>query len=346
MTKPNSGVTSRIPGGLMATEIGEQPAVLASMLREGKAQITDAAERIARAAPRFVLFAARGTSDHAALYAKYLTEIRMGRPAGLASLSSMTVYRARPDLSDVLFVAVSQSGGSPDLIESLTAARACGALTLAVTNDPSSPLATAAEIEVDVRAGRESAVAATKTYTAELLALFLLFGGPGAAGRAGGLADAAAQTLSTDAVARVADHYRTATRLVTTARGYSYPTAREAALKLMETSYLSAQAFSAADLLHGPMAMVDADVPVIAVTAPGRGGAAMTPVIERLAANGVDVLRVGSDDGLPLASDGIDEELLPILEILPLQQLAWRVALDRGHDPDRPRGLAKVTKTW
>jgi glucosamine--fructose-6-phosphate aminotransferase (isomerizing) len=346
MTRSEAGPTRPEPGALMAAEIAEQPAVLASMLRDGAEQTAEAVERITRAAPRFVVFAARGTSDHAALYAKYLTEIKLGLPAGLASLSSMTVYHARPDLSDVLFVAVSQSGGSPDLIESLSAARECGALTLAVTNDPSSPLAAAADIEVAVRAGREVAVAATKTYTAELLALFLLFGGRGAAGRAAGLSDAAAQTLASDAVAEVAGRYRTASRLVTTARGYSYPTAREAALKLMETSYLSAQAFSGADLLHGPMAMVDADVPVIAVTPPGRGGAAMSAVVERLVGNGVDVLCVGSTGGLPIAADGIDEELLPILDILPLQQLAWRVALDRGLDPDRPRGLTKVTKTW
>ena len=299
-----------------------------------------------RAAPRFVVFAARGTSDHAALYAKYLTEIRLGLPAGLASLSSMTVYGARPDLADVLFVSVSQSGGSPDLIDSLTAARAGGALTMAVTNDPSSPLAAAAEIHVDVRAGRESAVAATKTYTAELLTLYMLFGGPDATSRAAAVPDAAARTLACTTVEPAAARYRTSTRLVTTARGYSYATAREAALKLMETSYLGAQAFSAADLLHGPMAMVDAGVPVIAVTSPGRGGAAMKPVVDRLAASGVDVLRVGSPDGLDIAADGIAEELLPILEILPLQRLAWRLALDRGADPDRPRGLAKVTKTW
>jgi glucosamine--fructose-6-phosphate aminotransferase (isomerizing) len=133
---------------------------------------------------------------------------------------------------------------------------------------------------------------------------------------------------------------------MTTARGFSYPTAREAALKVMETSYLSAQAFSGADLLHGPLAVVGPDVPVIAVTTPGRGGAALAPVVDRLAALGADVLSVGPDDGLPVASTGVAEELLPILEILPLQQLAWRLAIDRGGDPDRPRGLSKVTETW
>src|SRR5581483_1914657 len=143
-----------------------------------------------------------------------------------------------------------------------------------------------------------------------------------------------------------AQRYLAADRLVTTGRGYSYPTAREGALKLMETSYLAAQAFSGADLLHGPMAMLGPDVPVIAVTTPGRGAEALAPVLDRLRATDVDVLRVGPADGLPVATEGIPETLSPILEILPLQQLAWRLALDRGGDPDRPRGLTKVTETW
>jgi glucosamine--fructose-6-phosphate aminotransferase (isomerizing) len=298
-----------------------------------------------------VIIAARGTSDHAALYAKYLAEIRLGRPAGLASPSSLTVYGARPDLADVLFLAVSQSGGSPDLIDSVVAAGECGALTVAVTNAPDSELAAAARVHVDIRAGVERAVAATKTYTAELIALHQLLVGDdahGASALAAALPDAAERTLALGraAVAAAADRYRYTARLVTTARGYSYPTAREAALKLMETSYVSAQAFSGADLLHGPLAMIDADVPVVAVTSGGRGGDAMAPVIERLRESGADVLTVGPADGLPLATDGIDEELLPILEILPLQQLAWQLALNRGEDPDRPRGLSKVTKTW
>ncbi len=337
-----------LPGALMATEVAEQPAVLAQILAN-RAELTAAAERIAAARPRFVLIAARGTSDHAGLYAKYLAEVQMQLPAGLVSPSALTIYGARPEMHDVLFVAVSQSGRSPDLVDSLTVARERGALTVAVTNAIDSPLADAAEIAVDVRAGTERAVAATKSYTAELLSLYLLFAQDRAAEAAARLPEAAARTLaltSDERLAAIAAPFQFAERLVLTARGYSYPTAREGALKLMETSYLSAMAFSGADLLHGPMAMIDRTVPVIAVTTGGRGGQAMAPVIERVSELGAHLLRVGDADGLPVAGDGLPEELLPIIEILPLQRLAWRVAIDRGFDPDRPRGLSKVTQTF
>lgn len=330
------------PGASMAAEIAEQPDVLARVL-EHQDEVASVRAVIAERAPRFVLLAARGTSDHAALYAKYLLEVHRGLPAGLASPSTMTVYGARPNLSDVLFVAVSQSGGSSDLVDSLTTARQCGALTLAVTNAPSSALAEAAELHVDIHAGPERAVAATKTYTAQLLTLYLLVVGPDGTA---GVPDAAAATVQQSAGAQAAPRYRYADRLITTARGYSYPTAREAALKLMETCYLSAQAFSAADLLHGPLAMIDAGVPVIAVVSPGHGGAAMAAALDRLAGTGADVLRIGVGQAVPVMADGVPEPLQPVLEILPLQQLAWRLALDRGIDPDRPRGLAKVTDTW
>lgn len=331
------------PGSLMAAEIAEQPEVLARLLRDGLEAARRARAAIESYRPRFAVFAARGTSDHAALYGKYLAEVQLHLPAGLASPSSVTVYGSRPDMRGVLFVAVSQSGESPDLVESLQVARHCGALTVAITNNPESPLARAADRHVDVLAGVERAVAATKTYTAQLLALHLVLG----AGDAAPIPDAAARTLENAAVAHgAAGRFHETDRLVTTARGFSYPTAREAALKLMETSYLAAQAFSGADLLHGPLAMLGPDVPVIAMTTPGRGARAMAPVLDRLAASSVDVLRVGPADGLPVASDGIAESLQPILEILPLQQLAWRLALDRGGDPDRPRGLSKVTETW
>lgn len=344
----------------MKAEIAEQPAMLRRIVTDGGPDIAAVATAIGRRRPRFVLLAARGTSDHAALYAKYLIEVELGLPAGLVSPSSMTVYGARPQLTDVLFLAVSQSGGSPDLIDSLTVARECGATTVAVTNNADSALARAAEFSVDVRAGAELAVAATKTYTAELLALYLLLTPLAGSDRHGSelavLADAAEATLSLqDDVVEAAARYRFADRLITTARGFSYPTAREGALKLMETSYLGAQAFSGADLLHGPMAMIDAELPVVAVVTPGPGGQAMTPVLERLRQREADLLVVGSlPEGLAgssvrslaVVTDGVPERLQPILEILPLQLLALHLALQRGGDPDAPRGLSKVTETW
>lgn len=342
-------VADQPPGALMAREIAEQPAVLERLLRDSADEFRSVRAQLDRFGARFVLFAARGTSDHAALYAKYLVETRLALPAGLVSPSTLTLYAARPDLSDVLYVAISQSGRSPDLLGSLTAARDCAALTLAVTNDAASPLASAAHLHVDVLAGTERAVAATKTYTAQLLALHQLFAG--AETDLAALPDAAARTLeSVHRVAEVADRYRFATSLVTTGRGYSYPTAREAALKVMETCYLGAQAFSGADLLHGPLAMIDENVPVIAVATPGVGGDALRPVLDRLREIGADVVAVGGTvdgaDGIPVVTDALPEEANPIVEILPLQQLAWHMALARGADPDRPRGLAKVTETW
>lgn len=336
-------MTDPVPGALMAAEIAEQPAALQRLLSDGSAAIAEVRERIRQSSPRFVLFAARGTSDHAALYAKYLTEIHLGLPAGLASPSTLTVYGSRPDLRDVLWIAVSQSGSSPDLVDSTVAARECGALTVAVTNNTASKLAGAADLVVDVHAGLERAVAATKTYTTELLALRLMLLGPDGTDA---LPAAAQQTLADGAGVTAAQRYRYADRLITTARGYSYPSAREAALKLMETSYVSAQAFSAADLLHGPMAMIDSGIPVLAVVSPGRGGEAMNSALDRLRDTGADILRIGPDGDVPIASAGVPEDLLPVLEILPLQQLAWRIALDRGGDPDRPRGLLKATSTW
>ncbi|MDT4958970.1 MAG: hypothetical protein QOD31_2769, partial [Pseudonocardiales bacterium] len=285
----------------------------------------------------------RGTSDHAAVYAQYVLGVRHRLTVGLGTPSIVSLYGAAPDVRDALVIGISQSGASPDIVAVVDAARTQGAPTIAITNEPGSALATAADRTIDLGAGPELAVAATKTYTAELLALYLLLCG----GDADAVPDAAARTLAFGPQAyAAAERYRFTQRLVTTARGFSYPTAREAALKVMETSYLSAQAFSGADLLHGPLAMVDPDLPVIAIVTPGAGGAAMAPVVARLAESGANVLLVGPEGGLPVASAGIAEELLPILEILPLQQLAWRLALDRGGDPDRPRGLSKVTETW
>ncbi len=344
--------TTEAPAALMNAEIREQPQVWRGLL--ASEQYTAAAQRINAAHPRFVLLAARGTSDHAALYAKYLLEVTHQLPVGLVSPSTMTAYGARPDLRDVLMIGISQSGASPDLIQSLQVARAQGALTLAVTNNADSELAAAAEVHLDVLAGTERAVAATKSYTTQLLALYLLLdrvrGGSGTAAVA--LPDLGEQLLGQQSdIAALAQRYRFAQRLVTTARGYSYPTAREAALKLMETSYLSAQAFSGADLMHGPLALVDAQVPVLTVIADGPGGNAMREVLPRLTGAGADVFTVGTAQAVAESTSGVvlpvrvPEELSPILEILPFQQLAMHLAVARGHNPDAPRGLLKVTQT-
>jgi glutamine---fructose-6-phosphate transaminase (isomerizing) len=344
--------SGEVPGALMDAEIREQPAVWRRLL--GAGQFDDVAEVIRRRAPRMVLLAARGTSDHAALYGKYLVEVTHELPAGLVSPSTMTAYGAKPDLRDVLVFAISQSGGSPDLVSSTEVARAQGALTVAVTNNPDSELAGVAELHVDVQAGREVAVAATKSYTAQLLALYLLLdrvrGGSGSDARV--LPDLGDEVLGKEAeIASLAQRYRFAQRLVTTARGYSYPTAREAALKLMETSYLSAQAFSGADLMHGPLAMLDAQVPVLAAVADGPGGHAMRTVLARLAESPVDVFTVGTAAAVAESTSGVvlpgqlPEELAPMLEILPFQQLAMHLAVARGENPDTPRGLHKVTET-
>jgi glucosamine--fructose-6-phosphate aminotransferase (isomerizing) len=348
-------MTTSTGGQIMAREMAEQPEVLQRILDEGLPAIREVAAEIGRRKPRFVLLTGRGTSDNAAYYAKYLIEVLLGVPAGLTSMSTATAYSARPDLSDVLSITVSQSGGSPDLVAYTEMAKAAGALTLAVTNVSGSPVNQASELALDVLAGPEKALPATKTYTAELLTLYLLIdavrGGDGSL--AAKLPELAASIQERrEEVVKLAERYRFASRLVITSRGYGYPTAREAALKVMETSYLPAHAFSGADLLHGPLAMVDNVSPVIAIVTDGRGGEALQPVLDRLRGRGADLVVIGNERqvseasaGFVLPTAGVAEEVQPILEIIPLQLLAYEITIARGQDPDAPRALAKVTET-
>jgi len=337
-------------GERMAAEIAEQPAVLDSLVAR-RGDFADVAALIAARKPRFALLAARGSSDHAALYAKYLIEVLLQLPAGLVSPSTTTLYGARPDFTDVLYLSVSQSGGSPDLVAATEAARAQGALTVAVTNTPSSPLSDAAELSVDIKAGDELAVAATKTYSATLLSLYLLIDAVrgGSAEAVQGIGDLASTALAAP-VEDAVERFRAIERVVTTGRGYSSATAAEAALKLAETSYLAARAYSGADLLHGPVAAVDEHTGVVAVTSRGHGGAALLDVVQTVCERGASVLAVGSaaqdtPADLRVAVPETAEEVAPVLEILPLQRLALGLSLVRGVDPDNPRGLHKVTRT-
>lgn len=329
----------------MRAEIAEQPDVLAGLVQAHDA-ITEAGQRIAARRPRFALLAARGSSAHAAMYAKYLIETLLELPVGMVSPSTTTLYGARPELHDVVLITVSQSGGSPDLLEVTETARAAGALTVALTNTPGSKLHEAAELAVDMRAGEELAVAATKTYTATLLALYLLVdawrgGNADQAKDIGALARGALETPTTGS----AERYRFADRLVACGRGYSLASAHEAALKLAETSYLATRAYSGADLLHGPVAAVDGQTPVLAVRSTGRGGDALAPVLDRVRESGAEVLTVGSVPQAELRIPECPEQLAPVLEILPVQRVALELALARGGDPDQPRGLQKVTQT-
>lgn len=298
----------------MGAEVAEQPQVRRRLPRR-RAELAALARSVTRHAPSFML----------------LVEILPGLP-----------------------VAVSQSGSSPDLVRTVVG-RAGGALTLAVTNDPGSDLDRAAELHLNIGAGTERAVAATISYTAQLLALFLLFdhlrGGDG--GVANALPELGETVLARAAgpIAAGAARTREAQRLVVTGRGYADPTAREATLKLMETSYLSAQAFSGADVLHGPVAMLDQRVPVFAVVPAGVAGDAMAQVLPRIRAAQAELFVVGTVAALAAANvgfalpDGVAEEVSPLLEILPFQLLALHLAVARGENPDAPRGLRKATRT-
>ncbi|TXN31579.1 SIS domain-containing protein [Lacisediminihabitans profunda] len=337
----------------MEREIRQQPLMWSNLIDQHE-EILNVVAAIRAFAPRSIQFIARGTSDHAAIYAKYLAEVLCGLPAGLASPSTMTLYGARPDLSDVLVIGISQSGGSPDLSHAMGVSRECGALTIALTNDPRSAMATAAKHHIDMRAGEELAVAATKSYTAELLNLFLLFDAlAGGTGGATAMLPELGEQLINDAgcLPELVDRFQGVERTVVTGRGYSFATAREGALKLMETTYLSAQAFSGADLLHGPIAMIGTGFPVLLVAGDGAGGDAMTTVVERLRELDADLFVIGSQAIVDRTGAGIvvpghvGEKLSPVLEILPFQLLALNLARAKGIDPDQPRGLLKVTRT-
>lgn len=351
--KASSGAPTEQPGSRMRREIAEQPTRWEDLLHQEDRRLQRLRARIWNRPPQLVLFVARGTSDNAALYGNYLVQTSLRLPAASASPSVVTLYGAQLALRKVLVVAVSQSGESPDLVSFVETARTSGAATLSLTNNLDSSLARASDEVLDLHAGSETAVAATKSYTAELLALAALFAPDGVQPLLEQLPEHCDQVLaaSHDPITELARVYRYANRVVTAARGYSSASAREAALKLMETSYISAHGMSAADLLHGPVAMLDESVPLLCFGSAGPDAGDMRELVQLAQQQGVDVDVVG--DGtvtggtLPaVLPTGIAPELRPLLEIIPAQQLAAEIAIARGYDPDAPRGLSKVTRTY
>ncbi len=343
---------------IMRDEILEQAGIVAQLAGDPEPYRAAAAEARAAGA-RFVLYAARGTSDNAAVYGKYLATILAGLPAGLAVPSAATVYGAAIDFRDCLVVGISQSGETPDVAEYVAQARAGGAYTLAITNDAGSLLARAAHRTLATGAGRERAVAATKTYTSQLAALALFWAAWTGAERltaalAGDVPAAMEAALAVEErVVSVAARLSHADRLLVTGRGYNYATALETALKIKETCYLAAMPFSAADLMHGPIAVVEPGYPVLLYAAPGKTLAGMLELEAELRRRDAETFVVaGAGTAVPAAATtlpvplDLPEELTPLVTALPGQLLALHLSLARGLDPDTPRGLSKVTKTY
>jgi glutamine---fructose-6-phosphate transaminase (isomerizing) len=339
-------------------EILEQPDVARRFLARAPDVVGPLAESIRAHQVDHVVIAARGTSDHAAIYAQYVLGVRHALSVGLGTPSVISLYGAQPRLDRSLVVGISQSGASPDVVAVVAAGRAQGAPTVAITNDPSSPLAEAAETTIDLGAGPELAVAATKTYTTELLAIAALsaaLSGDSADGVAlAAVPDAMGSALELEtAVESMARDQARADRLLVLARGYEYATAREWALKLKELARVFADPYSAADFEHGPLALLEPGVPVLATVRPGPTAVPLISLLRRLREElDADICVVSDqEDALALArwpfalAAGTPEWLGPIVSVVVGQLHAMYLTRARGLDPERPRNLNKVTRT-
>jgi glutamine---fructose-6-phosphate transaminase (isomerizing) len=338
-----------VNGELMSAEMAEQPDVLARVTARAPAD----AEAVRAVVPdplAGVVFLARGSSDNAAVFGRYLAELRAGRPAGLAAPSLYTRYHATVDWRGYLVVALSQSGATPEIISTCRAMRTGGAVVLGITNEPGSPLGDAVDLLLSTDAGRERAVPATKTVTAQLAVLVTVTSAlrAGAAGAAGGAPDGGTLDGLPGAVAgvlgdpgpveRLADRWRGLDRLVVAGRGLAYAAALETALKVKETTGILAEGISTADLLHGPIAAVYAGAPVLLVDG---GGPADSDLDELRALLGRRRAQAAS---LPVPP-GLPEAVHVIAAITRGQQLARELARARHVDPDAPAHLSKVTAT-
>lgn len=341
-------------------EIHEQPQVLARLLDEQAETAAQIAAAIRARDVRYAIIAARGTSDNAARYAQYLFGVAVGLPVALATPSLFSIYRTPPQLRDALVLGVSQSGQSPDIVAVVEEGRRQGLLTVAVTNAPASPLAQAADHVLSLGAGEERAVAATKTYTAQLAALALLAVQLAsdeeqeerlAALRS--MPEAVEKTLALEeTIALAAQRYTYATECIVLGRGYNYATAFEIALKLKELTYVVAEPYSSADFRHGPVAIVERGFPAVVVAPQGAVYPDVLALARELAAREAELILIsGQDEPLRLARTSLrlpvalPEWLSPFTCIVPGQLLALHVTLAKGYDPDHPRGLKKVTET-
>ncbi|WP_353512475.1 SIS domain-containing protein [Thermus sp. LT1-2-5] len=338
----------------MRHEAEEAPQVVERLLRENEAEVRSLAAFLRRRPPALVLTVARGSSDHAALFAKYLLEARLEWPVLSLAPSVLTLYRARPRLPHpALLLAYSQSGESPDLLEVVRAYRERGVLTVALVNREESPLAQAAEVVLPLHAGEEKAVAATKSFLAMLAATAHLLAHTLEDPRLRQTLPALPEALS-QALAPQGDlgYLEEVENLFVLGRGFTFPVALEAALKLKEVAALHAEGFSLAEFLHGPQALLEEGFPVLALAQKDEALEETLKTLEGLRAKGAHLLVLSPEpDALALAHTplalpvALGPELTPLLLIQAFYPLAEALARARGQDPDRPRHLRKVTRT-
>lgn len=338
-------------------EIHEQPTVLQDMLDREDNAIERLADAIRERQIEHVLIAARGTSGNAGIYARYLLGMVNGLPVELAAPSMYTLYQSPPRLRNTLVLGISQSGMSPDIVAVMEDGQAQGMLTAAITNAPDSRMGQIAEHVIPLGAGEERSVAATKSYTTELLALALLSAALAkdaemrqALQR---VPEAVVNALSLEEIiGRRAERYHYMEQCAVISRGYNYATALEIALKLKELTYTSTTPYSAADFMHGPIAVVRPGYPVMVIATAGVAQPVLSELVDELVAREAELLIIGDDAtltqhaSLPLRLPmPLPEWLSPIVAVVPGQLLGYHLALARGLDPDRPRGLNKVTET-
>ncbi len=340
-------------------EIFEQPESIARLLDLQSREVDKIANLVRKRDIRFVYIAARGTSDNAGLYAKYLWGSSNSLPVALAAPSLFSIYEKPPALRDALVVGISQSGQSPDIVGVVEHGRGQGALTLAITNESDSPLADAAEMVIDLVAGQETAVAATKTYTAQLTAIAML-----SAALSGDaehrewltrLPEMVDDTLALDGTIKdAATRYRYMSECVVLGRGFNYATAYEWSLKLKELAYVVAEPYSSADFQHGPVALASQGFPIFAVVPGGEIAHDVIRLLTDLVQNQkVELLAISNEEtALDLANtplrlpNRLPEWLSPIPAIVPAQLLCYHLTRAKGFDTEGPRGLTKITMTW
>lgn len=339
-------------------EILEQPQVLGRLLDSKMKEVEDISRLLKKKTIEFICLAARGTSDNAGLYAKYLWGAFNGMPIALAAPSLFTVYRKPPQLRNSLVVVISQSGQSPDILGVAEEGRRQGAPVLAITNDISSPLAQASDYVIDICAGKEKAVAATKTYTAQLLAIAMLSVAmnpeESRISNLNRIPELVKEVLSQEEIVRkAADEYGTMKQCVVLGRGFNYATAYEWSLKLKELAYVLAEPYSSSDFQHGPVAVVSRDFPVLTVVPKGAVFEDMLALLSFLVNERQVKLLVLSNrqKALSLASaavrlpDDLPEWISPIVAIIPAQLFCYYLTLKKGLDTETPRGLKKITLT-